>query len=100
MFDDEEIGGYERDPTHSVAEHRHCGEHEPGGTPWHAVSFGGGARDVGLALKASGGLIQGARPHTLQAMNRRTGARRRSLLPSSAGTALGRIGAIPSAGHA
>jgi hypothetical protein len=39
VVDEEEIGGYERDPIHAVAEHRHCGEHEPGGTPWGAISF-------------------------------------------------------------
>lgn len=39
VADDEEIGGYERDPHHDPAEHFHCGEHEPGGTPHPAVSF-------------------------------------------------------------
>jgi hypothetical protein len=35
VVDDEEIGGYERDPRHDPAEHRHCshahGGHRPGG---------------------------------------------------------------------
>lgn len=39
VVDDEEIGGYERDPFHDPAEHLHCGEHEPGGRPHPAVSF-------------------------------------------------------------
>ena len=38
VVDDEEIGGYERDPNHDPPEHRHCGEHVPGGEPWHSVS--------------------------------------------------------------
>jgi hypothetical protein len=46
VVDDEEIGGYERDPTHPVAEHRHCGEHEPGGRPWQTVSFKEAASDA------------------------------------------------------
>ena len=39
IVDGDEVGGYERDPIHTPAEHRHCGEHEPGGTPYHTVSF-------------------------------------------------------------
>lgn len=39
VVDDQEIGGYERDPMHRVPEHRHCGEHQPGGAPHRAVSF-------------------------------------------------------------
>jgi hypothetical protein len=39
VVDDEEIGGYERDPMHPVPEHRHCGEHQPGGEPHPAISF-------------------------------------------------------------
>jgi hypothetical protein len=39
VAEDEEIGGYERDPYHDPAEHYHCGEHEPGGIPHPTVSF-------------------------------------------------------------
>lgn len=46
VVDDEEIGGYERDRNHDPAEHRHCGEHEPGGTPHHAVSFKEAVREA------------------------------------------------------
>lgn len=46
VVDDEEIGGYERDPNHTPAEHRHCGQHQPGGKPYSAVSFKDAVRDA------------------------------------------------------
>jgi hypothetical protein len=46
VVDDQEIGGYERDPFHDPPEHRHCGVHEPGGEPWPSVAFKDAVEDA------------------------------------------------------
>jgi hypothetical protein len=55
FVDGQEVGGYERDPTHDPALHRHCSRHRPHARePAERVTF---KEAVGLAWKHLSGTV-------------------------------------------